>query len=776
MGNKNMKNESKSEKNKDVMYVKNSPDRKSSKEQPKPKRKMPKPMIISIIVSLCVLVVLGATLGIIAIAKNGKSDEKPVISLTTPESTWNSFVSCVNTGSYDLTKDLVYYLSDDQEENYSFYTNMYSKYSKLTTTFEEIKREGSLSIGKVTLKGKLKESGKKSRPSYEYNVYFVKNASSEWKLLSPINMASGNDDSYEIDTTNNFVYSGSTAVYYYGETFDELTLPDTIEHISGSFLTPLTTISKSNKIYPSNLKTIEIPGNVTEIGNGAFRNYTTLTNVVISKGVTIIGESAFEGCSNLMSVSVPDTITRIKNYAFQNCTSLTSIVIPSKLSSIWNYVFNGCTSLDSVTFREGIASIGEYAFANCTALKDISIPNSVTTIGRYVFYRCSNLENITIPKSVTSIGSWAFEYCSNLKNVYISDITAWCNIDFRRYDANPLYYANNLYLNNQLVTDLVIPDNVTDIRPYAFEHCKSLTSVVIPAGVTSIGGWAFEMCSNLVSATIPEGVTSIGDFAFGRCYSLASITIPEGVTTIGQNAFYSCGNLTSVTIPSSVTSIDHYAFNSCRSLTGVYITDITAWCNIDFGDNDANPIGCSHNLYLNNQLITDLVIPEGVTNIKSRTFSGCTSMTSVTIPQSVTSIGSSAFWNCTGITSLTIPSSVTEIGSNAFHSCTSLTSVIIPEGVTSIGAYAFYDCVGLTNVIIPKSVTSIGDRVFNGCDNLNAIYYAGTKAEWDKIIISYRYNDKLSSITKYYYIENEADVPSDGDNYWHYVDGVPTKW
>ena len=193
---------------------------------------------------------------------------------------------------------------------------------------------------------------------------------------------------------------------------------------------------------------------------------------------------------------------------------------------------------------------------------------------------------------------------------------------------------------------------MTGISSYAFSGCSSLTSITIPDGVTGIGFYAFEGCSSLTSITIPDGVTSIGHHAFEGCSSLTSIVIPDSVTVIGFYAFSSCTSLTSVTIPSSVTSIGGSAFSGCTSLTSIHITDLAKWCGINFGGADANPLYYEKNLYLNGSLVTELVIPEGVTSIKAYAFYNCTSLTSVTIPTSVTSIGDSAFYGCASIASV----------------------------------------------------------------------------------------------------------------------------
>ena len=494
---------------------------------------------------------------------------------------------------------------------------------------------------------------------------------------------------------------------------------------------------------------VVVPESVTAIGDYQFYRYTSLTSITINSGVTSIGSAAFYGCSNLENVTFAEgsQLTSIGEDAFWNCSSLTLIEIPEGVTFIGDYAFYGCSSLMSIELPAGVTSIGQQAFSDCSNLASVTFVegSQLTGIEFAAFSRCSNLTSIEIPAGVTSIG------CINMNMVYYAgSIDNWFDMQFD-YDSNPLSNGADLYIDEELVSEVVVPESVTEIGDYQFEGCTSLTSITIHSGVTSIGEYAFYNCSNLESVTFAEGsqLTSIGSRAFYECSSLTSIEIPSGVTSIGIDAFRDCSSLASVTFAegSQLTSIGSYAFRDCSSLTSI---DIPA---------GVTSIEDSAFEYCSSLTGVGFAEGSGLTSIGDDAFNGCSSLTSIEIPAGVSSIGNSAFWGCYltivyNYSDLEITAGNGYFGSVALYAEVVLTEenqdnvntdengyvtytdgeemlllgylgsekdIVIPEGVTRIAKYAFYGD-DIVSVTLPESLTEIGNYAFEYCYTLKEVY------------------------------------------------------
>ena len=213
-----------------------------------------------------------------------------------------------------------------------------------------------------------------------------------------------------------------------------------------------------------------------------------IKQVVIEEGVTTVAYGAFDGCTSITSVSFPSTLTSIGSYAFEDCGSLASVVFPANLTNIGSYVFRWCTSLKSVTF-----------------------PTVIPTYSYDIFYGCENIEK-----------------------VYISDLNQWCNIDQSKLNIK----FDNLIVNGEVITELVIPEGATSIPSYAFDYWTNLETVTIPESVTSIGTYAFQGCENLREVNLSNGITALHSYVFSNCPSLTRLTLPESILVLDSDIFY----------------------------------------------------------------------------------------------------------------------------------------------------------------------------------------------------------------------------------------------
>lgn len=379
---------------------------------------------------------------------------------------------------------------------------------------------------------------------------------------------------------------------------------------------------------------------------------------------------------------------------------------------------------------------------------------------------------ITLTKTATVV---------NGSTIYTGEVTIPASVNHEGSTYTVTAIAMEAFKNCTGLTSISIPSSVSTISDQAFYGCTGLTSVTIPEGVTSIGNEAFYFCSNLATVVIGDDVKTIGNSVFYECRKLTELTLGNHVETIGSSAFYRCYGLKSVTIPRSVTSIGSDAFLQCDYLSAVHITDLAAWCGVNIGDWEGNPLLYARHLYLNGAEVKDLVVPDGVETLCWGVFHDCEGLRTVTIPKSVktidgsafdycknlttvniegngTSIGFYAFDHCSNLTTLNISGSIASFGEYAFQYCnnlnkvditdlaawcktgfngayanpldyahqlwvngTKITDLVIPNGVTSISSGAFEYCTTLTSVSIPSSVTSIGNGSFSYCSNLESV-------------------------------------------------------
>ena len=410
---------------------------------------------------------------------------------------------------------------------------------------------------------------------------------------------------------------------------------------------------------------------VTSIGDFAFEECKSLTQVIIPNSVTKIGHRAFSGWANLIELTLPNWIAEIGSYAFSDCKELTKVILPNSVTKIGANPFSGCSKLTKFEGEHSnydgrcLVKDGQLISFAPAYLSSYAISYSITKIGKSAFDSCTDLTRVDIPNSVTEIGDKAFYSCSGL-------------------------------------TKITIPNSVKEIGVSAFQYCERLTKITIPNSVTEIKDMTFQKCTELETIIIPNSIMRIGCSSFEYCKALNNLSIPSSVAEIGGSAFFGCEKLEEITIPSAVTKIGNSAFSYCNSLTAFYGK---------FSSEDNRSL-----------IMDDRLIGFAPANL-----------TSYIIPNTVTSIGERVFYMYKKIREIYIPETVTDIGLYAFGFC-GIRSISIPKSVNKIDDYAFWSCWASVIDIYwnsPEDV-SLGYRVFDyGVSNRVLRVPAGTKSLYE---------------------------------------------
>ena len=406
-------------------------------------------------------------------------------------------------------------------------------------------------------------------------------------------------------------------------------------------------------------------------------------------------DEAFYDCYGLTCAAIPASVTFIGDNAFAACTSLTNFDIAAGNPNF--------SCLDGVLYDKAQTRFLQWPAGLSGTCH---IPAGVTNIALDSFVESSGLTNFDVaPGNATYSSSSGLLLDKAQRSALLCPpgLSGTCTIP----DGAGII-ASRAFAACQALTQVEIPNSITNIGDSAFYNCTGLARALLPAGVTFLGDWAFYGCNGLTNIALPAGLTNINDYLFSSCSALTNVTLPGNVLRIGASAFENTP-LAQLTLPSGLESIDDYAFRNCTALPDVVIPDSVTHLGASAFQ------GCS--------ALTHVGIPASVGQINPATFSECTQLTNVIIPAGITRISERAFASCSTMDSITLPATVQALGDSAFAYCISLTNVSLQDGVASIADGAFSECFSLCRVAIPASVTNLGAAFF-GCNNLTNIAVA----------------------------------------------------
>ncbi len=377
--------------------------------------------------------------------------------------------------------------------------------------------------------------------------------------------------SVKINTENCKLKTIGEKAFYLNEKLSDIEFPESLEEIGANAFNGCDGLNEI--VLPKSLKSIAdgafmdcsgmtkvtISEGTKTIGENAFSE-NSLVEVNIPSTVEVIQESAFETCTNLETVNINTVdckLTKIGESAFHDCGSLTNIDFPNSLKEIGKQAFNNCSSLEKIDLPDGLETIGDSAFTYCDGLVEVSIPLGVKNLGELLFNQSNNIKKVTIPAAMLD------------HNIITSkEVESITLLD----DGTTTILDGHALTQKTKLTDIVFSDSITSIPTEFFSTCTAVKNVKLPKNLKKIGDYAFYYCEELASIEIPEGVTEIGESAFGQS-GIEEITLPKLVEKIGNWSFAECSKLTSVKFAGDIRSIGDGAFANCPLLKEVDIPD-----------------------------------------------------------------------------------------------------------------------------------------------------------------------------------------------------------
>ena len=541
--------------------------------------------------------------------------------------------------------------------------------------------------------------------------------------------------------------------------------------------------------------------NVETIEEGTIENKRFIKEINIPDNITKIGENAFTQFKELISITIPNSVIKIGYGAFAGCINLKTIKIPGSVTIIEPWAFQGCDSLESITIEKGVKSIGSRAFMNCKKLSFVNIPDGVENINNGAFDDCGNLSAIVIPDSVTYFGRDMFGY--NAINVIYCSETTWEKFKHKipiyaiRKDISEAPTNESKSFNSEeyvfedktsMIKKLVLPDIDNEEEKEKFKislldffkkhpnyenkidwnKFKTLTKndfdSVLALGDASKAAQkkqASEDIKNIFKSQNNRQFMIVGEndnWLFVAPLNYAAAVFCDSSENQGAgakwcigykgtdeywNRYHGDGSVFIMAFNKNYKNLSkdeieiNLKYMIQRSAGGNY----HIWNQLDYDT------GSDLKIFGKNKQTADemfnfvedyyekievdlrknasIEVKEILNGKKmvSRSYIADYSnyLETLEIPDGVQTILDDAFQGFKRLRTVTIPDSVTEICERAFYMCENLESVKLPKNITRIAPRTFYCCYKLTSIDIPESVTVIGNNAFQGCDSLKSI-------------------------------------------------------
>ncbi len=531
-----------------------------------------------------------------------------------------------------------------------------------------------------------------------------------------------------------------------------------------SYTTPsgLKTINSYAFEKNQRLRDVTINDGVETIGRSAFQGAGVET-VTMPDSVTSIGELAFYDSKSLSEINLSNSLEEIPDYIFYNCSSLSAVEIPASVKKIGSNILSGCESLEKVTIKSPeLTSISSSAFSGTpdgvefdvetNAIKNMLVDtcgvsaDRITSAGKDpkpsienftldgIYYKVlsdpTDTANGTVQVGSGYSGSFevTLEMAKNLVEIpeTVTEETTGNTYTVVAIGENAFAPAWNAAWEDMMssrVKNISIPKTVTTIGKNAFSEANKLETITFAEGsqLTSIGEHAFDTCSALKSITLPDGFKTIGEAAFADCKALKTVEAGNSLEEIGTEAFKRSG-LESINLPATLKTIGKDAFSECNSLKAINVSGTGTYRSEDgvlLSDRGKTLL-----VYPAAKTTTEYTVPDSVEAIADKAFYGNTRIIELNTGKNTKTIGKYTFGNMSALTTLTMENSVESLGEMAFNfsswsSSSKLESVTLSEKLKSLPKYCFRGCNSLEELTIPKSVELIdSDSIPSSVENV----------------------------------------------------------
>lgn len=245
--------------------------------------------------------------------------------------------------------------------------------------------------------------------------------------------------------------------------------------------------------YCGGLKKLIVSEHTIYIASDATHSSSSLNSIEVDENNPVYDSR--NNCNAIMTKrdiynSTTGELINAENTLIMGCSTT---IIPEGTVALASASFAG-KKLNAVNLPDSVKKLGSYAFQNCNSLKSINL-NNVEYIDTACFVNCTGLTSIDL-SNIKSVYSGGFTTCTSITEVNTNNLVGWCMANFSGYQSTPVYFSKSLKVNGNLITDLIIPEEITKLKNYTFEYCRNIIKVEFPANISSLGDYSFAYCIN----------------------------------------------------------------------------------------------------------------------------------------------------------------------------------------------------------------------------------------------------------------------------------------